>query len=586
MRSFVIVLCLIAMAVFAFSDSCYCQEYITNALQARHRIVVVREDKDSVEVAPGEFVAFAGTQYYTDAMQTTRPETEKVSITIEGGCVYGALVFPMSSNDVSDDPSTWPLEGVNASSEGTAKVILSPKGGGKERVITITVKKYPDDWKDKIIAKLQETKVSVKFDKAAFEDVARSLSEKTGLKIDADYFAPEAKKTLITYTAENEPVSKILDNAVRKTALDWVLTNNRVIITSKGGAGLIRLVPVCEEALRWLYFHRSKDGSFSCANFMNECSSEPKCSGAGNADRDIAVTSLAILAFVGNGHTHRVGMFKKTVGKAKDYLLKCQKEDGSFGEMKGELGMLDSMTASWAICQLYAITPRDPNLEEPSKKALAFILKSQKDDGGWSWEKQGGKSNTVATAFAVFALKAASMGKIEVPKEAFDRAGKFFESLTDSEGKAGYEAKGDNKQPVGGEKFANLPVSTAASVIASILCGENKENERIKKGIDVIEKSLPQWDKHEMRNVDPVFWYFATYSVWQFGGEPWERWISKIIEVLSENQEQKGCATGSWSPDGRWQEFGGRVFSTALNLMTSGIVWVYARWQVPKQEKK
>jgi hypothetical protein len=102
----------------------------------------------------------------------------------------------------------------------------------------------------------------------------------------------------------------------------------------------------------------------------------------------------------------------------------------------------------------------------------------------------------------------------------------------------------------------------------------------------VIEKSLPQWDKHEMRNVDPVFWYFATYSVWQFGGEPWERWISKIIEVLSENQEQKGCATGSWSPDGRWQEFGGRVFSTALNLMTSGIVWVYARWQVPKQEKK
>lgn len=132
MRRFVITLCMTLVTVFTFSDFSYCQEYRAEGWRERHRIVVLREDKDSVEVAPGEFIAFAGTQYYTDGGQTSRPETEKTSLTrINGYCVNVALVFPWSSWNLSDDPSTWPLKGVNANSEGTAKVTLWPRMGAK-----------------------------------------------------------------------------------------------------------------------------------------------------------------------------------------------------------------------------------------------------------------------------------------------------------------------------------------------------------------------------------------------------------------------------------------------------------------------
>jgi hypothetical protein len=278
---------------------------------------------------------------------------------------------------------------------------------------------------------------------------------------------------------------------------------------------------------------------------------------------------------MGYGYTHRVGDYKETVSRAKDFLLKSEK-DGAFGEMKGKLGMLDSLAATCALCELYAIT-RDNELKESCEKAVQFVIKSQRENGGWCWEKEGGKPNTLATAFAVLALKAATVGRIEVPKEDFDRASKFFESLTNSEGKVGYEAKGDSAQPVGGEKFANLPVPTAASVIASIFCGETRKNIRMLKGIEIIEKNLPQWDKPEMLSVDPLYWYFATYATFDYGGERWHKLYEKMIEVLSQGQENKGCVDGSWKPVGRWGELGGCMFNTALNALTAEIIFRYLR---------
>jgi hypothetical protein len=535
----------------------------------RGKIVVLPEKQEEIQIAPGEFVAFAGTEYF---------ETEKMLMDIDGDSVGRALIARTLRWGVQEkDPRTWNLMGICGLKEGYARVTLSDKEGKNSRVIIVTVQHHPEDWKEKLLTTLKEKKVSVEFKEADFESIARILSEKSGLKIIADYFSPEAKKNLVTYSAEAEPLAKVLDESLGKVGLAWVLSNNYVLLTKKVVAETIKTQPIIEKALGWLSRHQSPDGSFSSAKFATLCSGKPACDGAGDPERTITTTSMALLAFTGAGYTHRVGDYKETVSRAKDFLLKSEK-DGAFGEMKSELAILDSFAATCALCELYAVT-RDDKLKKACEKAVEFVIKSQKENGGWCWEKEGGKSNTVATAFAVLALKAAAVSKIEVPKQNFDRASKFFESLTDSEGKVGYEVKRDSAQPIGGEKFANLPVPTAASVIASIFCGETRKNIRMLKGIEIIEKNLPQWDKPEMLSVDPVYWYFATYAIFYYGGGNWDKWYEKMIETISEGQENKGCVDGSWKPVGRWGEWGGRMFNTALNVLTAEIIFRYLRGQ-------
>jgi prenyltransferase beta subunit len=580
-------------ALLVCSDYCHSQEpksRIESAIAPEdgEKIVALPEETNSVEVAPGDFVAFLGTQINWGKWKTDIEKTP--FLFVSGDCICRAVILPVQYPwEMSEkDPGTWPMWGVYALKEGTATAILELKDKEAKRVITVTVKKPPENWKENLLAKLKETKVSVQFKDTSLAEVAKTLSEKTGLKIVADYFDPDTKKGSINHSAENEPLAKILDTCTELSGGRWLLINNRIFLTTRKKREPLPVSQEVDKTLSWLHNHQSPDGSFSSAKFMDNCACEPKCSGAGNPDRDITITGFALLAFLGHGHTHRVGRHKLTVRSAIEYLLKRQNEDGSFSEMKGEFGMFDHFAATAALCEAYAVT-RDPKLKEPSEKAIAFLLKSQQGDGGWSWEPKGGKSNSIATAFAVLALKAASTGRIEIPKEKFSSAVKFFDSVTNSEGEAGYEAKNDKQQPLTDKDFNDLPICTAASVIASIFCGESRKNERVQKGVAILLNNLPEWDKPQGRSIDPVYWYFATYSLFIYGGEEWKKWCIKTIEVLEKNQEKDGCATGSWAPSGRWSKFGGRLFFTAIAALTAEIQCRYFRVHpeaIPEKKEK
>jgi hypothetical protein len=55
--------------------------------------------------------------------------------------------------------------------------------------------------------------------------------------------------------------------------------------------------------------------------------------------------------------------------------------------------------------------------------------------------------------------------------------------------------------------------------------------------------------------------------MYQYGGEPWNRWNTAMRDVLVRIQRRGGELAGSWDPDGPWGSVGGRVYSTALSLM-------------------
>jgi len=161
-------------------------------------------------------------------------------------------------------------------------------------------------------------------------------------------------------------------------------------------------------ALRWLHFHQDKNGQWDQDGFQKNCDTRKSaaCDGQGTSQYDVANSSLALLAFLGNGHTHRVGLFKKTVKRGLDWLVGQQQGDGSLGPRLAESWIYNHAIGTMALCEAYAVT-RDYRLKGPAQKAVDFIRTAQNPGLGWKYEPQNGRNDTSVTGWMVLALKAA-----------------------------------------------------------------------------------------------------------------------------------------------------------------------------------
>lgn len=63
------------------------------------------------------------------------------------------------------------------------------------------------------------------------------------------------------------------------------------------------------------------------------------------------------------------------------------------------------------------------------------------------------------------------------------------------------------------------------------------------------------------------------------GGANWDRWNKIVRDMVIDLQKPKdaGCARGSWDPDPRWGQEGGRVYSTALAVLTLEAYYRFAK---------
>ncbi len=65
-----------------------------------------------------------------------------------------------------------------------------------------------------------------------------------------------------------------------------------------------------------------------------------------------------------------------------------------------------------------------------------------------------------------------------------------------------------------------------------------------------------------------VYWYWGTLAMFQVGGKPWKTWRDALKTALLDHQRRDGPFAGSFDPAGPWGPDGGRVYSTALALLT------------------
>ncbi len=337
-------------------------------------------------------------------------------------------------------------------------------------------------------------------------------------------------------------------------------------------------------ALDWLARHQDtsalggEPGRWEAAGFMRRCVGE-QCSNPLSTSQffDVGVSSLALMAFVSAGETHRVGRHKAVVGAALKWLLSKQDAMGWIGRPQRhglwwtERWYYNHVLASWALCEALAASGDADLLRSPCEKAISRVLVAQNPQAGWRYEPGRGASDTSLTSLSILALDAARRARIDLPwRRLKATAGGWLKKMCDAEtGRFGYLKAGDGgyAEPGVNDEYLRAPATTALAVRALQVLGETLPG----RSLRLLATNPPVWGESG-RGVDMYYWWHATCVLSVLGGEGWTRWRAAVAPLLIKRLcgEKDGCARGSFPPVGKWALIGGRVYSTALAAVVLG----------------
>ena len=245
--------------------------------------------------------------------------------------------------------------------------------------------------------------------------------------------------------------------------------------------------------------------------------------------------------------------------------------------------MYNHAIATMALCEVRAMAGAHRHtLIRPTQAAVNFCLRAQNPGLAWRYESRSGDNDTSVTGWMLLALKAARMADIKVPDETFLSARAYLDRVTHSTGIVGYRGMDGESSYLAMQEgmYEPIPTMTAVSVLCRRLTGQSRKDSRIREGVRVLLESLP--DPAE-RLVNHYYWYYGTYALFQASRGPrdprWKKWHRAVTKTLipAQNTDSSAGEVGSWAPTGEWGIAGGRVYSTAINLLTLEAAFRYER---------
>jgi len=344
-------------------------------------------------------------------------------------------------------------------------------------------------------------------------------------------------------------------------------------------------------ALGWLAAHQDvdTDGKWDCDAFMKHDPGDAKSGGGGGALLDVGATGLAVLAFLGAGHTDRGAAnendFAKNVRMGLRYLMSVQDDDGVFGARVSHSYMYGHAIATAALAQAYGMT-KNPRYKKPALDGVLYLLKARNPYLGWRYEPRGGENDTSVTSWAVIALHSAKHAKLlsgDFEKEvehAFEGAIAWVDKMTDPDfGQVGYNFPGGSVARAEGRVDRFPPdksqAMTAAGILTRMLGGQDpRRSEAIRKGVRLCLDLEPHWDEESGR-IDLYYWLVGTMAMYRVGGAEWRRWNAALADAVVPHQRTESAAAGSWDPAGAWGPEGGRVVATSMMALALQVAQRY-----------
>lgn len=307
--------------------------------------------------------------------------------------------------------------------------------------------------------------------------------------------------------------------------------------------------------LRWLAAHQRDDGSW---HFNHTTGGGCQyCSHPGNHGSAVAATGLALLPFLGAGHTHARGEFTETVRKGLDFLKKRMILTPLGGDLQDGITLYAQGIATLALCEAYALTG-DRELDKPCREAITFIVNAQdKNGGGWRYFP-GQVGDTTVTGWMLMALKSGQLSYMPIPPDVQKKAWKFLDSVQDDSG-AAYGYQGPDR---------DHPTMTAIGLLCRMYGGWPRRHPSLMRGIRTLSKKGPS--PHDL-----YFNYYAAQVLRHYGGEEWIAWNEVLREQLIRTQSKEGHESGSWYFKDKHGDQGGRLYNTAMAVLTLEVYYRY-----------
>ena len=319
-----------------------------------------------------------------------------------------------------------------------------------------------------------------------------------------------------------------------------------------------------EAALRWLAKNQEVDGHWDCVKH-------------GGKQADVAVTGLALLAFLGAGHHEKVGQYKDNVKRAIYWLISIQNDDGKYyknGETHG-VGYHHAI-AGLAMAEAAGMG-RVGETQKSAQRGIDYSVdKHQQGEGsekrGWRYAAKTAVADISVGGWFIMQYKSAKVASLKVDPAGFDGGIKFLDSV---------EQKGAAGDPYGGHRYGYTDANSIGHRRCAIGCLGRQflgvKREELQGGVEhfVQQGGTPKWDGNGS-SVDLYYWYYATLCVFQQGGDLWKRWNEDLKKALVENQRKgNDNESGSWDPVGSYSEYWGRAGQTALGALCLEVYYRY-----------
>jgi hypothetical protein len=314
-------------------------------------------------------------------------------------------------------------------------------------------------------------------------------------------------------------------------------------VAARGGSAASEAA--VERGLEWLALHQAPDGSWRFD--LSGCRCDGGCRNPGSVTSTTAATGIALLPFLGAGHTHTAGSHRETVTRGLYYLMSRLKPTPRGGDL-GEGTMYGQGVATLALAEALGMTG-DPMLATYVRDAIRFIETAQDmHGGGWRY-LPGQAGDTTVTAWQLAALKSAALAGVAVPSPTIDAACRFLDRVQVRQGE-GYGYLGPQDRSC----------TSAIGLVCRIYTAWPEEA-TLDRGLARLARPGPP--------PEAVYQNFYLAQALLLRNHPaWGRWNARNRDQLVARQARFGHEAGSWTFADSDTAPGGRLGHTALAILT------------------
>ncbi|MCE9545770.1 MAG: terpene cyclase/mutase family protein, partial [Planctomycetia bacterium] len=243
----------------------------------------------------------------------------------------------------------------------------------------------------------------------------------------------------------------------------------------------------------------------------------------------VAVTAMAGLAMLASGDPPGEGKYGKALDRSIDYIARAVQDTGFISVANGMDQMYGHGFATMFLSEIVGMSRRRDDLRDKVKKAVELIVTCQNDQGGWRYAPQKSDADLSITICQIMALRAASDSGLSVPKETRAKAIDYVKRSQRPDGGFMYML------PQGQVTF---PL-TAAGVVSLYSAGIFQGRE-IESGLKYLMRFMPGRGGTESVGHYFYGHYYAVQAMWHAGGDYWRQWYPAIRQELLSRQQANG----------------------------------------------